>query len=401
MESPQSPAYPASRGVAHDAGGCGTALSRGAHALVADPGFETKHLFLLSFNLRAVATTPAAQAALQHEAVERVRALPEIASIARAVHVPFVGHSITMLLTDDWTWIDGCVMDQVSEDYFTTLGLPLVSGRMFTQAEVETGAPVAVISESAARIFWPGKNPLGRRISGRITAHPTRQAPPAMFTVIGVVRDAHMTLLSKLDKANVYYPQPPSDLSGWMLVRSRVAPEAAYRSVYAAAGALNASLRSQTTILGFEEGPMQLQRLMAAAPATVASVLGGLALVLASVGVYGVVSFVVARRTREIGIHIALGAQRRTVVGMVLRQTLRPVAWGAGFGLVGAVALAVLLERSLANPEIPDLTYGAGAFPSFTLVGVLGTLLGVILAAAFIPARRAAKVDPMIALRAE
>jgi putative ABC transport system permease protein len=102
-----------------------------------------------------------------------------------------------------------------------------------------------------------------------------------------------------------------------------------------------------------------------------------------------------------IGIHLALGAQRSDIIGLVLRQTLQPVAWGAGIGLAGAVALSVLITRLVLNPEIPDLTYGAGAFPSATLVGVLGLLLGVIFLAAFIPARRATKVDPMVALRTE
>jgi predicted permease len=377
-------------------------LFRGAsHALTTDPGFETKHLFLLNFNVRSVAPTPATQAALLREAVERVQALPEIASASRATHVPFLGHSISTLITDDDVWMNGCVLNQVTEDYFTTLGLPLVAGRMFTRAEIEAGAMVAVVSESAARLFWPDRNPLGRRISGVITSRLRPGARPEMFVVVGVVKDARMTLLSKADRANVFYPLRPTDLSGGILVRSRVAPEAAYHAVYAAAGAVNASLRSQTTIFGFEQGPMQLQRLMAAAPATIAAALGGLALVLASVGVYGVVSFVVARRTREIGVHLALGAQKRDVVSLILRQTLRPVAWGAGFGLVGAVALSMLLERALVNPEIPDLTYGAGALPSATLLSVLGTLLAVIFTAALIPARRATKVDPMVALRCE
>jgi len=154
-------------------------------------------------------------------------------------------------------------------------------------------------------------------------------------------------------------------------------------------------------ILTMEQGPMRFQKLWASAPAVFASLVGGIALVLAAVGIYGVVSFLVARRTREIGIHLALGAQKRDVVALVLRQTLRPVVWGAGIGLAGAVGLSVLITRLVLNPEIPDLTYGAGVFPSATLVGVLALLLGVILLAAFIPARRAAKVDPMVALRSE
>ena len=171
-------------------------------------------------------------------------------------------------------------------------------------------------------------------------------------------------------------------------------------SIFAALHEIDPSLES-LSVGTMEAGPIRVQWLMAEAPANIASPLGGLALALAAVGIFGVVSFGVARRTREFGIRLALGAQKRDLIALVLRQTLRPVAWGAAFGLAGAVAVSVLLARLVLNAEMPDFTYGAGAFPVATFAGALGVLLGVIALAAWLPARRAAKVDPVVALRAE
>jgi putative ABC transport system permease protein len=268
---------------------------------------------------------------------------------------------------------------------------------LFTTLEQETSAPVVIISESAARHLWPGKDPLGRRIE-----HPKRNRDGSRdsFTVIGVAKDVRLTLLSQTDAIDLFFPRP-LPINGMVLAHTRAAPEAAFQSVFAVLRSVNAILPSQALIMSMENGPIRLQQLLAEGPATFASVLGLIALVLASVGIYGVVSFVVTRRTREIGVHLALGARGGDVVLLVLRQTLRPVVLGAALGLVGAVGLSVLLTKLVINPEFPDLTYGAGAFPSATLIGVLVTLLAVIFVAAFIPARRAAKVDPLVALRCE
>src|SRR5262249_51254595 len=153
-----------------------------------------------------------------------------------------------------------------------------------------------------------------------------------------------------------------------------IAPRAVLAATQAALGAVHPNLPSQTFIVTLEEGPVAIQRMMADAPALAASALGFLALVLAAVGIFGVASYLVARRTRAIGIHMALGAQSRDVVGMVLWQSLRPVAWGAGTGLVGALGVSALLRTTVVMPDVPDLTYGAGAFHPATYVAVSAIL---------------------------
>lgn len=154
-------------------------------------------------------------------------------------------------------------------------------------------------------------------------------------------------------------------------------------------------------MISVEQGPVQIQKLMTDTPAVVASMLGLLALILAAVGIYGVVAYLVTQRTREIGIHIALGARSRDVISMVTRQTLRPVAWGAGIGLIGAFCLSGVLAALIAMPDMPDLTYGAGAFHPATFVGVLAVLALAVLIASFLPVRRATRVEPSVALRNE
>jgi putative ABC transport system permease protein len=140
---------------------------------------------------------------------------------------------------------------------------------------------------------------------------------------------------------------------------------------------------------------------MAQAPAVVAAVLGGLALILACLGIYGVVSHLVSLRTQEIGIRIALGATGWDVLAVVGSQTLRPVVWGAAAGLLGAFGISALLRALIVMPDVPDLTYGAGAFDPVTFLGVLSVLGSVVVVAAFGPMRRATLVEPVVALRNE
>jgi predicted permease len=378
--------------------GAGLLLRGASRALNTDPGFDAKHLLSVVAwsNLPGATPNPAEQARRAREIDVRLRTVPGIVAVTGADRVPFAGHSVTAYVTDEGKWVKDCVVMQVDADYFTTLGLTLVAGRPFLAQEAADTSKVVIITQSAARHLWPGMDPLGRRImapkSGGV-GNPEKQ-----YTVVGVVQDARFTLLSKTDAVDLFFPQAASSL--WLL-RTQGAPEMSIPSVYAALRGLDPVLAAQTAVWTMEEGPMRVQRLLADVPANFASLLGAIALALAAVGIFGVVSFAVARRTREIGIRLALGAQDKEVVLLVLRQTLQPVVWGAALGLVGAVGLSILLAKLVLSAELPDLTYGAGAFPVATFGGALGVLLGVILLAAWLPARRAAKVDPMVALRAE
>jgi ABC-type antimicrobial peptide transport system permease subunit len=161
---------------------------------------------------------------------------------------------------------------------------------------------------------------------------------------------------------------------------------------------IDASLPTAFTLLTLDQGPMEIQRLYATAPALVSSILGLLALLSAAIAIFGTVSFLVSRRTREIGIRIALGAQKIDVARMVLTQGLRSAVWGSAVWLLGALALSRLLSALVVAPDAPDLTYGAGAFNAGTF-GILAGLATVVLIASLIPVWRASRVDPVTALR--
>jgi predicted permease len=364
----------------------------------ADPGFDTKHIFVLGVNTKALAATPASRTDLLRQVSEHVQALPEVTSVAWVDRPPFLGHGSGPLTSDEGTRAQ-CLFNSVSDRYFETLGIPILTGRAFTTAEVERGEAVAVVSESVARQLWPGRDVIGRRISVERWLRQIGVVKHDSFTVIGVVKSVRSTYLSKMDSGFVYFPKATPNSFGTMLVRTRTAPEAAFRSAFAALSAVHSNLPSQAFMLSLEQGPMEIQRLMSEAPALVASMLGLLALLLASVGVFGVVSYLVSQRTREIGVHIALGAQSRDVILMVLRQSLKPVGWGAVVGLIGAVGLSGGLAAMVALPDVPDLTYGAGAVDPVTFLGVLGVLTLVVLVASFLPVRRATRVEPAVALR--
>jgi ABC-type antimicrobial peptide transport system permease subunit len=245
---------------------------------------------------------------------------------------------------------------------------------------------------------WPGQNPVGQIIApGRLISGPDTTKS---YTVIGVVRDARTNFLSRPDPGAEYFPYSFAR-SGSFLVRTHASPALATRAIRVALTQVSSTLTARSAIMTLSDGPIALQRLMAEAPAIVALSLALLGLALASVGVYGVIAQIVARRTREIGVYMALGATGTQVVGLVLRQTLRPVAWGAALGGLGAVGVSLLLRSVIAMPDAPDLTFGAGPFDPTVFAAVAGTLGVVVLAACLVPARRAAVVDPAEALRTD
>jgi putative ABC transport system permease protein len=366
----------------------------------ADPGFDIRHVAIVGVNLKLAAETPQARAALLVRAIERIEALPEVASVASADRPPFLGHG-TGGFKNERNQQFACLFNLVSPRYFESLDIPLLSGRTFTAQEIATQAPVAVISMAAAQQAWPGQDPIGHAILGLEWARQEGQLPHDRYAVIGVAKSVRSTYLSKQDEPYLYFPKPVSTTFGSLLVRTRVLPDAAAHSVMRALGAVHPDLPSQTFMVALDQAPLEVQRLMAAAPAVVAGALGMLALLLASLGVFGLVSQLVVQQTREIAIRVSLGAQNRDVIGSVMGQTIRPVAIGAAFGLAGALGISFLLKTIMNAPDMPDLTYGAGAFDPLTFIGVLAMLATVVAIASFAPVRHATRISPADALRFE
>jgi predicted permease len=365
-----------------------------------DPGFETRHLTIVGIDTRTVAPSPAARNALLRQSIGRLREMPEVAAVGWADRPPLLGHGSGGFQNERGAEF-GSLFDLVSDGYLDAIGVRFVAGRNFTREEVDTGAPVAIIDEAAARRAWPGQNPVGRRISDLGWLRDRDQFTHDSATVVGVVRNLHSTYLSKPDEAYFYLPRPLSSSAGTLLVRTRIAPEAAFHSILTTLEKVNANLPSQTYLMTMERGPMEIQRMMAEAPGAAASVLGGLALLLAAVGVFGLVAQLVAKRTREIAIRVSLGAQRADVIRLVMLQTLRPVFLGTAVGLAGALGISALLAAMVVAPDMPDLTYGAGAFSAASFAAALAILAATIALASFLPVRRATRVQPAEALRNE
>jgi predicted permease len=370
------------------------------------PGFETERCFVVSLPDEALGKTQADRDLRLTEIVRRLRDTPQIREVAQAEHPPMMGHS-----TVSFEPVGGRIgfdssdsislFNTVSPAYFGTLGIPVELGRIFSQQEADQDAPVVVISEETAARFWPGEDPLAKRISTVKQMRPKRLGNRS-FTVVGVVKGVRSTNLSRVDPSYIYFTPGGSYAdASTLLVRADLPGRSAIPLVREAVGAVSPYLATEVSTINVESGPVLLQRLMTQAPAAVAAMLGGLALLLAAIGIYGVVSCLVSQRTREIGMRVALGASRGTVMQLVFRQALRPVLWGVPIGIAGSAAVASLLSKTVAQIEVPDLLFGVSPWSPITLIAVIAFLTLVVLAASWLPARRATRIDPATALRYE
>ena len=255
--------------------------------------------------------------------------------------------------------------------------------RTFARAELDRGARAAIVTEATARRFWPGQDPVGRTIVATSN-------PDAVLEIVGVARDASVSHVGSTDSNYVYLPAGPS-AERWLtvLVRSSTDLEALSTSIRKAVATLDPGLLARVQPL---EANLDFWREGSRAIATLAGTLSVLALVLALVGVYGVVSYLVARRRREVGIRMALGASSRAVQTLILLETFRPVGVGVLIGVMGAGAASQVLASSL---------FGISPFDPIAFAGAAFFLLTVAAAAILLPVREALKVDPITALRHE
>jgi putative ABC transport system permease protein len=281
---------------------------------------------------------------------------------------------------------------QVTPEYFHLLQIPLLRGRLFNDGDDEKAPQVAVINQAMAETYWRGEDPLGKRLKvGGGRAGVGQRASKTWITIVGVVADARTESLANASVPLIYlslYQETPKELA--IFLRGDLNASAIPKEVQAMVQSVDPELPvyGAQTLDDAVSASLEQRRFSMAIVATFAIT----ALLLAALGIYGVISYIVSERTQEIGIRLALGARQGTILQMVLRQGLGLAMAGAGLGLVGSVIVSHLMA---------GLLYGVMPTDPLTFVGVTLVLTGVALAACYIPARRAMRVDPMIALRYE
>ncbi len=365
-------------------------LERAEHVYL---GFDPDHLLNVMMDVRQAGYDETRGRSFYRELDSRVRALPGVQSTSLGFTVPVsIPSPDAPIYVEGHLWPPDRQPPQISFNgidaaYLATLRVPLVEGRVFGDSDNETAQPVAIVNQTMARKFWPNEDPIGKRFSLKSSSGP-------FVEIVGVARDGQSSwMLSPDPQPYFYLPLAQNyDSSVAMQVRTSVPPQSMIMEVQKQIHDLAPDLpildihTMQQTVHGL--GGLLIFRLAA----SLAGVMGILGLVLATVGVYGVVSFSATQRTREIGIRMALGASRRDVLTAIARKALALTLIGTTAGLAGAVALSRLLGSMLLGVKPGD---------PLTFVSVSLILAAVALLASFIPARRATKVDPMVALRHE
>ncbi|MGC1485586.1 MAG: ABC transporter permease [Candidatus Acidiferrum sp.] len=358
-------------------------LLRGLYfAQTVDPGFAMNGIAVVSLDLRTQGYKEKPAAAFEQRLKEKVAALPGVDGVVEAAQTPlsddhnFTGFSIPGR-PDEYEVEDNAI----SQGYFSMLGIPIVRGRDFTEEEVRAGARVAIVTESTARKFWPGEDPIGKTL---------REGKNTDLQIVGIARDAQVSHLGEKTKLYVYLPAGPKEQSELhLMIHDGGGFAAVAAGVHGAGNGLDPDVMVDVTRL---EDNMEVWRTPARIVAALAGSLGALALLLASIGVYGVVSYAVSRRTREIGIRMTLGADGRDVMSLMLRQSMRPVLIGGAIGIVGCAGVSWVLSSML---------FGISARDPIAFVFVPAFLLGIALLASYVPARRATNVNPVAALHYE
>ncbi|MFL6500783.1 MAG: ADOP family duplicated permease [Candidatus Udaeobacter sp.] len=374
--------------------GAGLLINSFFHLRNLDPGFRADHLLTMKVDLSEVKYPDRERrAAFFDEVMRRVRELPGVRSAAVAGNLPLTynGDSMTIGVEGVPDPPSGqrpdVIFRAIGPGYFNTMGIPMVAGRDFTDQDNGGAKDVVVISEKTAQHFWPGQDPIGKRLKPGSSTSKSEWRE-----VVGIVKDVRQNDLIAPPKMQMYlsFRQLKDVAANALVVRTTVEPMSLAASVRNAIW----SVDKDQTVADIDT----MDHIVAKAVArqrfsmVLLGVFAALALLLASVGIYGVMSYSVAQRTREIGIRMALGARRADVLQMTVRQGLKLV----GAGMILGLAAAFLLTRVMAT-----LLYGISATDPITFVGISVVLLAVAVLASYVPALRATRVDPITALRAQ
>jgi putative ABC transport system permease protein len=354
-------------------------------------GFNPDHVLSMQLSLpQARYPKPGDRVAFVRSALEKINSLPGIAAAAAISRLPLnPGNSSRSIEIEGRTTpASGDVAPDylvITPEYFQTLGVPLLSGRTFSERDDVNATPVTIISEATARHFWPNEDAIGKHLRGACGDEKT------WCQVVGVVGDIKQHHLEQASKLALYVPFSQDPWAFFALVvRTKLEPRSAASAVAGAIRSIDAdepvyNIRSMRDVEAASLSPQRLQ-------IALIGLFAALALVLACMGIYGVMAYSVAQRTSEMGVRMALGAQASNVLGLVMGEGLRLAVLGAGIGLAGSFFAARLLSGML---------FGITPTDPFTFLGVAVLLVAVAMVACYVPARRATRVDPLVALRYE
>jgi predicted permease len=351
-----------------------------------DKGFQNDNVLAMSLDMELQGFDKARGQNFYARALERLSSLPGVQSVSMASALPVSAGGarlqrpagLTRPAVNEPISID---IVRVAPRFLETIGLPLVRGRDFQVLDTEKSTPAMIVNETMAAKFWPGENPLGHTFYDGNTT----------LEVIGVARDTKYRSLRESPRMTMYRPLAQFYSSNInLLVRTGSDQAAMLPAIQNALRSFEPAIAvfNVRTLSEHLDRSLYVERMQS----FLLSLFGVLALLLTAIGIYGVIAFTVSQRTREVGIRMALGAQKRDVLKLILTRGLLLAAWGTGVGLVGCFWLGRLLSNQL---------YGITAYDPVTLVVVSLMLVVIVLFASYIPARRATKVDPLVALRYE
>lgn len=360
-----------------------------------DPGFRPDHILTMQLQFADPdATAPARVSAYYKSALERVRRIPGVQAAGTVGNIFFVEENRNHALRQveghapepesSWTPL---VWTQVNGDYFRVMAIPLLEGRYFTEQDGPDSPPVAIINQLAAKRYWPGEDPIGKRLKG----FDPRGHNDEWVTVVGLVADMRSHGLERAPMCEIYEVQAQrGESTPNLVVRTSTDPMQLAQTIRSALRSVDknviiSGIATMQDVLHEQTAPRRFQ-------AWLMGIFSGLALVLAAVALYGVMHYFVMQRVPEIGVRMALGAQRQDIVGLLIGRAVRFAGAGLAIGLVVALWAASLIKRML---------FGVSDTDPLSFAGALALLIVAALAATYLPARRATKVDPMVALRYE